>query len=110
MRCVVYIDLNMVRAGLVKHPRQWTSGGYHEIQVPPRRYRIVDRTALVEVLGVESVSLLAKAHETWIEAALAESTRARVPEWSESVAVGGRDFVERVGTQLAGAHSASSAD
>jgi precorrin isomerase len=21
--CVVYIDLNMVRAGVVKHPREW---------------------------------------------------------------------------------------
>ena len=100
VRCVVYIDLNMVRAGAVEHPRQWRSGGYHEIQVPPRRYHIVERAALAEVLGVESVSQLAKAHEKWIGAALAEGTRARLPEWSESVAVGGRDFVERVGTQL----------
>ena len=29
-RCVVYVDLNMVRAGVVAHPREWAAGGYHE--------------------------------------------------------------------------------
>jgi putative transposase len=31
-RCLVYIDLNMVRAGVMKHPEEWDHGGYHEIQ------------------------------------------------------------------------------
>src|SRR6185436_18082783 len=31
-RCVVYVDLNMVRAGVVRHPAQWEVGGYPEIQ------------------------------------------------------------------------------
>ncbi len=100
VRCVLYIDLNMVRAGVVRHPVEWRSAGYHEIQMAPARYRIVDRTALAEVLGVEPASRLAKAHREWIEAALVEGAPARVPEWSESVAVGGRDFVERVGMDL----------
>ena len=26
MRCMIYIDLNMVRAGIVKHPSKWTMG------------------------------------------------------------------------------------
>jgi hypothetical protein len=34
-RCIVYIDLNMVRAGMVRHPAQWKAGGYHEIQAAP---------------------------------------------------------------------------
>ena len=45
-RCFTYIDLNMVRAGVVEHPRQWPHGAYHEIQQPPARYRIIDRQAL----------------------------------------------------------------
>ena len=45
-RCVVYIDLNMVRAGVVKHPAQWPHSGYLEIQQPPERYRVVDLLAL----------------------------------------------------------------
>lgn len=31
-RCLVCIDLNMVRATAVRHPREWTAAGYHEIQ------------------------------------------------------------------------------
>ena len=30
VRCLVYIDLNMVRAGVVKHPADWPFGGYCE--------------------------------------------------------------------------------
>jgi putative transposase len=34
LRCLVYIDLNMVRAGVVNHPSEWSFGGYNEIQAP----------------------------------------------------------------------------
>lgn len=68
-RCVVYIDLNMVRAGVVAHPAQWELGGYHEIQREPPRYRIVDRQALAEAAGVE-LTQLAAVHGEWVEAAL----------------------------------------
>jgi len=57
-RCVVYIDLNMVRAGVVRHPGEWKAGGYREIQVAPERYRIVNRAELAEVLGIEEPSRL----------------------------------------------------
>src|SRR5687767_821724 len=36
-RGVVYIDLNMVRAGVVNHPGQWKESGFCEIQEPPKR-------------------------------------------------------------------------
>jgi len=36
-RCLVYIDLNMVRAGAVNHPAELAFGGYHEIQGNRRR-------------------------------------------------------------------------
>jgi putative transposase len=34
LKCVVYIDLNMVRAGVVAHPLEWIFSGYCEIQKP----------------------------------------------------------------------------
>ena len=34
-RCLVYIDLNMVRAGVVSHPEKWKESGFTEIQKPP---------------------------------------------------------------------------
>jgi hypothetical protein len=37
--CLVYIDLNMVRAGVIYHPAQWVNG-YRDIQQPPKRYAL----------------------------------------------------------------------
>jgi len=99
-RCLVYIDLNMVRAGVVKHPAEWEAGGYHEIQGPSPRYRIVDRAALADALGLEHVSRLAVVHAAWVEAALRAGEQHRQPEWTESLAVGRREFVERIGNEL----------
>jgi len=33
-RCLTYIDMNMVRAAVVKQLRDWLASGYHEIQTP----------------------------------------------------------------------------
>jgi len=100
-RCLVYIDLNMIRAGVVSHPADWEIGGYHEIQCERARYRIVDRHALADSLEI-ALPRLADAHRDWVEAALRTSARQREPQWSESVAVGGRAFVERVQRELGG--------
>ena len=92
---MVYVDLNMVRAGVVSHPRDWEEAGYHEIQRGRGRYRIVDRAALSGLLGVPE-NRLAGMLEEWIESALANGNASREPKWSEAVAVGRRSFVEEV--------------
>ena len=42
IQCLVYVDLNMVRAGVVKHPVEWPSNGYNEIMEPRKRYGLID--------------------------------------------------------------------
>ncbi len=42
VQCLVYIDLNMVRAGVVKHPSEWAFCEYNEIQAPRERYALID--------------------------------------------------------------------
>ena len=42
LRCIAYIDLNMVRAGVVSHPSKWVFGGYNEIQSPRRKTQSLD--------------------------------------------------------------------
>lgn len=95
MRCLTYIDLNMVRAGVVAHPRDWESGGYREIQSPPRRYRVIDRTALMEGLGVDSLDQLRRRHRDCIEEALAGEPLQRDSRWTSALAVGSEPFVQR---------------
>ena len=99
-RCVVYIDLNMVRAGVVSHPQAWETGGYHEIQAPRARKRIIDHDALAEALGLDDVTHLAHVHNEWITAALRAKQLERRSDWTQSVAIGRRVFVERVRAEL----------
>ena len=49
---MAYIDLNMVRAGVVRHPCEWPMSGYREIQNPPARYAVIDQSALLDIFGV----------------------------------------------------------
>ncbi|MFO8024465.1 transposase [Thiohalophilus sp.] len=95
-RCMVYIDLNMVRAGVVSHPGEWAVCGYREIQHAPQRYTVIDRLALRELLGIQSNAGLSEQHAGWIETAMANADYAHEPCWTQSLAVGGRDFLEAI--------------
>ena len=99
-RCLTYIDMNMVRAGVVKHPRDWIASGYHEIQTPSQRYRIVDLKALMNLLEIDSLQKLQQCHLEWIDLAINHCNAQYDAMWSESIAVGSEKFVEKVKTQL----------
>jgi putative transposase len=102
LRCVVYIDLNMVRTGMVAHPQQWPQGGYREIQSPRRRFVLIDYDRLARMTGYDEFPRFQTAHREWVEKALTEKERRREAVWSESVAVGSRDYVAQVGAALGG--------
>ncbi len=99
-RCVVYMDLNMVRAGVVNHPQAWTHSGYNEIQTPPKRYRLIDLNALANLCGFASTQTLQRAHRDWVHSTLAENKSMRQAHWSESIAVGSEQFAQDVKTRL----------
>lgn len=99
-RCLVYIDLNMVRAGVVKHPAEWPHGGYLEIQQRPKRYRVIDVATLSGLCGFDEITDFQKAHRKWVDEASNGDTLKRDDCWSESIAVGSEGFVEQVKLQL----------
>ena len=47
LRCLVYVDLNMVRSGVVSHPEQWPHGGYNEIQRPRRKNILITKPLVI---------------------------------------------------------------
>jgi hypothetical protein len=49
-----YVDLNMVRAGVVQHPGEWVRGGYREIQNPKQRYTLINRQKLSALLSIKN--------------------------------------------------------
>jgi len=94
-RCMVYIDLNMVRAGVVKHPSQWAWCSYGEWTGLRRRYRVVDQRECLELCGGADASGFRIHYEHLIQERLARDL-AREPQWTESIAVGSRRFVDEI--------------
>lgn len=98
IRCLSYIDLNMVRAGVVCHPREWEISGYHEIQSPRQRKGIIDHRKLRRLAGITTNDELRHAHNDWTDDALEQPRRD--PAWTDSVAVGDENFLENLKAQL----------
>ncbi len=101
VRCLMYIDLNMVRAGVVDHPKQWPHGGYHEIVTPPDRYRLVDRKKLLDLLRLNDDGTLCEAYGSWLNEALKAKTNKRDGNWTNTIAVGSEPFIKEIKGKLA---------
>jgi putative transposase len=93
-KCLLYVDLNMVRAGVVQHPRQWAHCGFREMQDRPQRYQITDNAALMDLLGLSTFSQLQRAREEWLAESLADPSLPEHRRWPEGLAWGSRAFIE----------------
>jgi len=100
LQCLVYLDLNMVRAGVVDHPSQWKVSGFHEIQSPPQRYKIINHQALLELTNQSNLEVLQAAHLNWVTHCLLNEKPVRQPRWTDSIAVGSENFIRQVKAQL----------
>ena len=85
----------MLRAGVVSHPSQWQVSGYHEIQHPPSRYRIIDQQTLIELFNFRDSTSLQQYHNEWVETQIAKENPQRDPKWTEALAVGSENFIKK---------------
>ncbi|MFO7558458.1 MAG: transposase [Desulfobacterales bacterium] len=92
--CIVYMDLNMVRAGVVRHPGEWEHGGFAEIQNPPKRYGLIDFKSLIHLIEIKDYGSLKSLHRKWIDDALKKNEFTRESKWTENIAVGDKLFIE----------------
>ena len=95
-KCLVYIDLNMVRAGVVKHPSEWPFCGYNEIQEPKKKNILINYQRLTELLGFDSYEEVKTYHKRWVDDYLGNGKNIRDDKWTTSIAVGNIKFIERV--------------
>jgi REP-associated tyrosine transposase len=99
-RCMVYIDMNMVRTGIVSHPLEWEFCGYNEIQNPRKRYALINYKKLIKLFHRRSIDDFKGTYNRWIEEALRIKRHVRDRKWTQSVAVGGKEFVEKTKDRL----------
>lgn len=92
-RCLVYIDLNMVRAGAVKHPSEWKHSAWSELTGVRQRYRIVNIDRLLRCLWIKDEAAFREWHRQAIERQLECDRLERERYWSTAVAVGDREWL-----------------
>ena len=101
-RCLFYIDLNMVRAGVVAHPAEWAHGGHRELAGTRQRYRLINLSRLIKCLGHEDGDV--EAFHRWytdtLTDKLAAGRQVREPYWSQAFAVGERMWLEDIYKQF----------
>ena len=93
LNCLRYVDMNMVRAGVVDHPQDWRWCGYDELTGQRKRYRIIDIDRLLQSLDLPDAASLERLHREGIDAQVERGELSRRPHWTEAVAVGGKEFV-----------------
>ena len=98
--CMKYIDLNMVRAGVVTHPREWAWTGYQELMGLRKRYRMLDVERLLELLGDSKADKFRKNYDVSIAESIVRHECVREERWTESLAVGGEAFVKEVSGRI----------
>lgn len=93
-RCMTYIDLNMVRAGVVTSPSEWDVSGYSEIQKPWLRKALIDYPVLCDLLGEISTSDLA----IRLRDAAKDSAQCSIRQkcWTQALGVGDEAFVDEL--------------
>jgi len=101
LSCMIYIDLNMVRAGVVKHPSEWKESGYNEIMNPPKRYSLIDQTRLENILGFSDRETLRSTYTQLLDQPLQNNSLQRQEAWTESIAVGSKEFISEIKRTLA---------
>jgi putative transposase len=94
--CMKYIDLNMIRAGVVAHPSDWEWCGFREIVGDRKRYCLLDNAAILRRYGDADLGEFRSNYRYEIDAAIASSKLARDPIWTESIAVGCESFVKNI--------------
>lgn len=99
-RCLVYVDLNMVRAGVVEHPKEWDWTAYNELVGARQRYLVLDTPRLLECLGEASLGSFRANYAESIYQALRQGAIEREGTWTEALAVGSEAYVAEVGGKI----------
>ncbi len=95
--CLNYIDLNMVRAGVVKHPSEWRWCSYNEIVGDRQRYRLIDTERIANLFGqIRDATPFRENYRHSISEKLQKCDLSRVSMWSESLAIGSAGYVQDI--------------
>ncbi len=103
-RCLLYIELNMVRCGKVHHPEEWDWCGFSELTGSKQRNRLLNLQTLLELLGLDSREELKARLQDGMAERVRKDQLKRESLWTESIAVGSESFIDTMATKVRHRH------
>jgi hypothetical protein len=97
---ILFNRVNMVRAGGVNHPSEYSFCGYKEIQEPRRKCALIAYERFMELAGFDTYNQLRTAHRDWVNDSLGQARSVRDSKWTRSIAVGSEHFVHKTKKEL----------
>ena len=94
--CMRYIDLNMVRAGVVNHPSEWDWCGYRELVGDRKRYKFLDVEEVLNRYNKPNADNFRDNYRQSIAEAIEKQQLNQEPIWTENIAVGSESFVRSI--------------
>ena len=99
--CFFYIEMNMVRAGVVSSPGEWVGGAYDELSGRRKRYRIIDQPRLLDCLECPTTEQFRTWYSNTVDCeAYNMPVKEREPYWTEASAVGSREWIGKLGEKM----------
>jgi len=96
LSCLVYVHLNMVRAGVVGTPEEWKWCGHSELIFGKSHHRIIDMESLLGLFNGVKHEEFVDSYKSLLVSKLKIENPAREPGWTENLAVGSQRFVESI--------------
>ena len=100
--CMKYVELNMVRCGVVKHPGEWVWSGYAELMGCRKRNRLLDMEKLLWLVRCGDIAEFRKHFNAALEEAIINDELKRQAKWTQAIAIGERAYVEAIEQQIHG--------
>jgi len=100
--CLRYVELNMVRCGVVKHPREWLWSGYGELMGWRRGNRLLDMEKLLWLVHCDEVNAFRAQFNERLQDAIINGQLKHQAKWTQAIAVGERSFIEEIEQQVRG--------
>lgn len=98
-RCLFYIDLNMIRAKMVRHPAEWKHCGHHELLNPRTRYRIINRKCLFQKLDIFNETSFREWYTRTLNEKLSKLS-CRQEFWTKAIAVGNEAWLKEIAPEI----------
>jgi putative transposase len=102
--CLRYVELNMVRCGVVRHPGDWAWSGYGELMGRRKRNRLLEMDKLLWLVRCSEATEFRKQFNATLDEAIINDELKRQAKWTQAIAVGDRAYVEAIERQIRGRH------